>query len=449
MKKILKVAGYARVSTDEQKKFGYSINAQIDEITQWCAENGHELMEMYVDDGYSASTMDRPKLQALLHHLNRYDAVAFTRLDRFSRSVLEANKMLALLQQNNVAMIAICEDDINTTTANGLFMFNLKVNLAEHELKKGSERIKAVFDYKIAQGQPITGSVPFGYKIASECGVKKVVKDSSTSHIVDAIFAHFLRFQSIHQTVSHINDTYGLSRHYNSYSKMLRNEFYAGSYRGNENYAEPYISMETFNAVQNALKSNLRAGTNRQVYLFSGLIKCPKCRHILTGLSHINKGNGTRYYFYRCNYNYAHHVCDCKRHFSEIKIEQYLLDNISRLAGEHMVNIRNVKNSSVENTKREIERLKTEMENLNYIFFKKRMSVSTYDSMYAELEQKISSLSQECPSDAKNAAIRAVLDSGWVNIYQNMKRENKRVLWRNIIKEINVDLDYKIKIIFK
>ena len=102
----------------------------------WCNDNGHALQHIYIDEGYSASTMKRPQLQSMLSNLKNLDAIAFTRLDRLSRNVLEANKMLELLQQNNVAMISICEDDINTSTANGLFMFNLKVNLAEHELKK-------------------------------------------------------------------------------------------------------------------------------------------------------------------------------------------------------------------------------------------------------------------------------------------------------------------------
>ena len=43
MRKKLRVAGYARVSTDEQKKYGYSIQAQPEEITQWCNDNDHAL----------------------------------------------------------------------------------------------------------------------------------------------------------------------------------------------------------------------------------------------------------------------------------------------------------------------------------------------------------------------------------------------------------------------
>ena len=88
MIKKLRVAGYARVSTDEQKKYGYSIQAQTEEITQWCNDNDHSIQHIYVDEGYSASTMKRPQLQAMLSNLKNIDAIAFTRLDRLSRNVL-------------------------------------------------------------------------------------------------------------------------------------------------------------------------------------------------------------------------------------------------------------------------------------------------------------------------------------------------------------------------
>lgn len=70
MRKKLRVAGYARVSTDEQKKYGYSIQAQTEEITQWCNDNDHDLIHIYIDEGFSASTMKRPQLQSMLSNLD-------------------------------------------------------------------------------------------------------------------------------------------------------------------------------------------------------------------------------------------------------------------------------------------------------------------------------------------------------------------------------------------
>lgn len=100
--------------------------------------------------------MKRPRLQEMLENLDDLDIIAFTRLDRFSRNVLEANRMLEMLQLSNVALISIEEDDIDTMSADGMFMFQLKVSLAERELKKGSERIRSVFDYKVKEGQVIS-----------------------------------------------------------------------------------------------------------------------------------------------------------------------------------------------------------------------------------------------------------------------------------------------------
>ena len=75
MKKNLRIGGYARVSTDEQKKYGYSIQAQIDEIKNWCSEHNHQLQNIYIDEGYSASNMKRPQLQAMLSNLKNLDAL--------------------------------------------------------------------------------------------------------------------------------------------------------------------------------------------------------------------------------------------------------------------------------------------------------------------------------------------------------------------------------------
>ena len=268
MRKILRVGGYVRVSTDEQKKFGYSIQAQCDEIENWCESTDNQLIRLYVDEGYSASNMNRPQLKELLNDLDDLDIIVFTRLDRLSRNVFEANSMLKLLDKHNVSMKAILEDDIDTSTANGLFIFNLKVNLAQHELDKGSERIKAVFDFKIKSGQPVTGSLPYGYKIKTENGVKRIVKDETVEHIVNEIFSHFETHHSVRATTIHVNEKYGLNRHYSTYRKILSRHFYTGIYRDNQNYAPPYITLEQFEKNQELIKKNLRVKKNKNIYLF-------------------------------------------------------------------------------------------------------------------------------------------------------------------------------------
>ena len=62
-------------------------------------------------------------------------------LDRFSRNVLDANIILKNLNDKGVSIKAINEDDIDTSTADGKFIFDLKLSLAERERNKTSERI--------------------------------------------------------------------------------------------------------------------------------------------------------------------------------------------------------------------------------------------------------------------------------------------------------------------
>ncbi len=51
--KPIKVAIYARVSTEEQAEQGYSIDAQLDTLRDYCRRNGKEIYDEYVDAGIS------------------------------------------------------------------------------------------------------------------------------------------------------------------------------------------------------------------------------------------------------------------------------------------------------------------------------------------------------------------------------------------------------------
>lgn len=444
MRKILRVGGYARVSTDEQKKFGYSIQAQLNEIENWCKSTENKLIKTYVDEGYSASNMKRPQLQEMLKDLKDLDIIVFTRLDRLSRNVFEANTMLKLLDQHNVAMKAILEEDIDTSTANGLFIFNLKVNLAQHELDKGSERIKAVFDFKIKNGQPVTGSLPYGYKIKTENGIKRIIKDESAEPIVNDIFGHFKAHHSVRATTIYINEKHGLNRHYSTYRKILAQSFYTGEYRGNPNYAPPYITPAQFNENQNLIKKNLRVKKNRNIYLFSKLIKCPACGGTFVGKYYTS--NNKRYYAYRCG-NANMIACDFKRSISEIKIEKFLLNNLESLITEQ-IRVTDIKEKQKSNPNKRIAEIKREMENLTYIFRKGRISPSQYDLEYTELEQELAKL-KPSPNKTNYDHLKTILSNDWKTIYNNLTQANKQAFWQNIIKEIKLDSDLKITCVFK
>lgn len=448
MKKIIRVGGYARVSHEEQKKYGYSIEAQVDKIKKYCELKNYQLVDIYIDEGFTASNMKRPRLLDLLNSLDKIDAIVFTRLDRFSRNVLEANKMLARLQKNNVSMIAIEEEDINTTDADGLFMFNLKVSLAEREIKKTSERIKSVFEYKVKEGQVISGQVPRGYKIDTIDGIKRLVKNELEEAWVNEVFSYYRTHQSVRATMKHINSKYDFDRGYQVYNRILRNEVYTGLYMNNPNYTDPYITKEEYDRNQYTINKNIRDRKNKNYFLFSGLIKCPVCNRVMVGSNNRKVKKNISYYYYRCQGYYRQRNCSYNLHIRESFIEEYLLENVEDLATDYITKVNNIKPIKISNAEKRKKSIKEELNNLNYIFMKKRITQEEYDRLYTELETELKKLESNSSNVKDTKALATFLNSGWRNIYDSLPRESKRSIWRNIVKEIDATPDKINKVEF-
>lgn len=86
-KHVEEVALYIRVSTDEQAINGDSLRTQRDELTKYALENGYHIYDIYEDDGFSATNLNRPALQRLLEDVRRgkINRILITKLDRLSR----------------------------------------------------------------------------------------------------------------------------------------------------------------------------------------------------------------------------------------------------------------------------------------------------------------------------------------------------------------------------
>ena len=444
--KVKRTALYARVSGEEQVKFGFSIQNQVERLEKYAEENNLLVVDKYVDEGFTAANQDRPALQKLLKDLHKIDLIIFTKLDRFTRNVLDANEMVKQFIAQDVAIKAIDEDDIDTSTADGMFMFNLKVSLAQREIQKGSERIKTVFEYKINHGQPITGNITFGYKIGkAEDGTKKLVKDQEVAHIVEDMFDYFLKYQSIRKTAIYINAKYNLEFVYNTYKRFLKRPMYAGIYRGNENYCEPYISKETHQKILDIMKNNIRIQKREHIYLFSGLMKCPDCGRNMIGLYTTNRA-GTTYHYYRCFHANQSRKCAGK-YINETMIEDYLLNNINRLIDEYIYKV------EVEIDKKpkpviDIKAITDEMDDLNYMFRKKRISREDYDYEYEILEKRLAEAERLMPEEADLSGLQEFLNSGWQNVYRSLDAAEQRALFRSVIKEIVVDHDGNFNVTF-
>lgn len=450
--KVKRIAGYVRVSHDEQKKYGYSVQAQIERIIRYAEENGYQLTEIYVDEGFTATKMKRPGLLKMLDELNTFDMLVFTRLDRFSRNVLQANNMVKTMEEYNVGIKSIEEDDIDTSTADGKFNFDLRVSLAEREAKKTSERIKSVFEFKIQQGQPVSGNQPYGYMIETKDNKKTIIKDPDLEHIIEDIFKYFAKHHTIRGTMTYINGKYDINKNYNCIYRVITEPEYYGTYKGNPNYYPPYITKEEYQKNQERVKANLRERKGAKTYLFTSLIKCPFCGWKMVGkYSRRDNKNGTfrEYYGYICSNHQRNKLCPSGKLINEKYILEYLLENVEELAKNHIAEVIEIKpveqNDLPQNR---IKEILEEIDRINYMFQKKRMPLKQYENESIALEKELANLQKEVPKEDDITILEEFLKSEWKEVYDSLDKENQRALWRNLIKEIKLDKEFKIKVDF-
>ena len=449
MNKIEPVAAYIRVSTTEQKLHGLSLDAQKMKLKEYAKKHDMKIVEWYCDEGVSGRKLirNRPELQRMINDAQKgnFERIIFIKLDRFFRSVAEYHECM---KQIAPVVWSTTEEDYDLTTANGRMLVNMKLTIAEMEADVTGERIRLVNEYKAATGQPLTGSIPFGWTSAqnAETGRKKVVKDPDDAPILEDVIQHFITHQSKRKTVTYLHAKYHISMTQHAFSELLKNTMLYGLYRGNPNYCEPYMDEETFNKIQEIVARNVKENTaENRIYFFTGLIKCPECGRTLAG--NIHRSNRIvktyKYKVYRCPKHRMNAECGFNKIVNESTLEKLLLKNIGRYLADAKIRSLEITDSGEEKIpKYDIDEIHAEIERLNYSWRKGRIkSIEQYDKEYDELMEQLDlAKSEQNEVEAKDfGKIEEVLHSGWETIYKELDDEHKRAFWRNIISSIEIN----------
>jgi DNA invertase Pin-like site-specific DNA recombinase len=145
--------GYARVSTREQNPA-----LQVDALKAAGCER------IYQDVASGAKTA-RPALDELLGHLRAGDVLVIWKLDRMGRSLKHLVELVGNLIERKVGLLSL-NDPIDTTSAQGRFVFNLFATLAEFERELIRERTQA--GLKAARSRGRVGGRPKGLSPQAE-----------------------------------------------------------------------------------------------------------------------------------------------------------------------------------------------------------------------------------------------------------------------------------------
>lgn len=415
----MKVFIYERVSSEEQAKHGYSLDAQHEALTEFCKKHDHVILGEYRDEGISGRKpyTKRPAMLQLLQDVEiiKPDMILFTKLDRWFRNIKEYYKVQDILDRNKVDWKAINEE-YDTSTASGRLYVNIKLSIAQDEADRTSERIKDVQGQLVAQGKVLGGRPPFGYKIED----KRLVFGDDI-HIVKDAIDHYMLHQSTKTTCRYLNDKYGLSFTHTRLREMFKATTLKGQYRDNANFCEPLLTTEEWDDLQAIVSKNLKRYPKHRTYLFSGLIKCPVCGKNMSGCCF----GWAKYY--RCK-DYGLNICDYQRMINEAKLEKWLLENIEE---DYKVNVTMKPIQKKEDPRKYKDRLKR----LNEMYLLGNMDQDEYKSKSAEIQQKLAEIQKTPTLKTQN------FTSNWKDLYHELDDEHRRLFWRKLIKGIAIPLE--------
>ena len=450
--RVIRIAKYARCSSDEQKKNGYTIGDQLDLMDMFA--NDYQLVSVgeYVDEGISATLeIDKRKDLARLIEdakAGKLDIVVFKCIDRFFRSVEEYYACQKQLRQAGVTWISIEEPDLDPEDPDAAFKINIYLTMAEYEAKKTSKRIKFNNKMRIKNKQVVTGaqSFLFPWTVAGEPRNRHLIKDKANEEMTYDVLEFFEKHQSKGATLGYINIKYGLKMTMETLTRFLTDTLLYGEYKGVADYVEPYIDKERFDRIQDILKRNARIPANpARTFLFSGMIKCPCCGNNLVG-NYTKSGGKYEVFSYRCNAHRVQKICTYSQSTSERKIEKQLLDNLAQYIDNEIVRVQNIEDIQPKNNNAEkANKIKAEMDRLNMMFRKGRIPEEEYDTEYMKLDKRLKALDiEEKPQDRDLDALKGLLETDYRGLYSQLTKENKKAFWRRIIKEFTIDEHKKI-----
>ena len=440
MSKIPRCAIYIRVSTEEQHLNGLSLPAQKKALTEFAEKNNYTIVGCYADEGISARKpmKHRRGLLLLLEDVKRdkIDMILVTKLDRWFRNIKDYNITEEILLAHNCHWKTIYEN-YDSSTANGQMVINIMLSVNQAECDRTSERIKAVLDYKRSIGEVTSGRCAcYGYRVVNN----RLVKDDVVKHIIEDAYNHYFTCYSIRSTFYYLKAKYGDDApSHNKVDRLFKNETYAGKDKDNLNYCEPYITLDQWAKIRQVSVSKTYNVGNYEPYIFSSLIKCPWCGNNYTGYrkkQKLKNGGESIYIKYRCGNKFGRHSC---AHLSEHKIEEYMLTHVSDRLDQELANIefnQHHRTYKVDDS----DALRTEMERLNILFQKGRITERYYDEQYEILEKKLSeSETIKVPSPESYRDVIRAFSGNWQDLYLKLDKSHKQAFWKSTIKDIQID----------
>ncbi len=257
-KSAKRVALYTRVSTEDQAKEGFSLDAQLRRLRSYCEARDWIIAKEYVDDGYSGRNIKRPAYQKMMEELDEWDILLVMKMDRIHRNSRNFMEMMDSLRRHDKEFVSMTES-LDTSTAMGRFVVDIIQRIAQLESEQIGERVYMGMQQKASTGGILGFNAPFGYKF--ENGQLVIVEKEA--QIVRQIFNQYREGHTLREIVKFLDSNGIKTKKNNKWSiwsvrRILKNPIYAGYLKWDgilkKGPCPSIISTPQFNAVQQSMQ---------------------------------------------------------------------------------------------------------------------------------------------------------------------------------------------------
>lgn len=148
----MRVGGYIRVSTEQQKQDGSHHN-QREQLGEWADREGHDIT-FFQDIAVSGQSAERDDYDELIERAEEFDAIAVRELSRFGRSLQRVLNDIDDLAARDVDFISL-KENIDLTTAQGKLFLNMIGAFNQFWADLARERANEMVQRRREQGKPI------------------------------------------------------------------------------------------------------------------------------------------------------------------------------------------------------------------------------------------------------------------------------------------------------
>jgi site-specific DNA recombinase len=302
---------YARVSTKEQEREGYSIPAQQKILREYAQKNHITILKEFTDSE-TGKKAGRTNFMRMIEYLSKsYKrthqnySILVEKTDRLYRNF----KDYVLLDELDIEIHLVKENQVlsKDSRSNEKFIHGIKVLMAKNYIDNLSEEVKKGMREKAEQGI-YPSRAPFGYINVRENDRSIILPDPVNAPIVREMFKMYsfgnCSLNDLKEYLQKNNvKLFKSSSKVNTSAihKILKNSFYLGkfvwdkkTYIGSH---EQLVSRQIFNETQKALQLRGRKSSRRRkrIYTFQGFVKCGECGRLMVPDFKKNK-----YVYYSC-----------------------------------------------------------------------------------------------------------------------------------------------------